>query len=69
MKKPREAFELTVAACDNCCGIHINLLDAKGVVFATGTLPCAAWNNFIDQFIAAGDSISARIPSVSTRMQ
>lgn len=69
MKKPRQASEFTIVACENCCGIHINLLDAKGVVFATGTLTSDVWEEFIGRFIAAGDSISARIPSISTRMQ
>ncbi|MDQ2084778.1 hypothetical protein RA307_31755 [Xanthobacteraceae bacterium Astr-EGSB] len=41
------ADSITVGACDVCPAVHVNLLDDRGEVFATGALPV----ELIDLFV------------------
>ncbi len=59
----RQAASLNVELCDFCAGIHINLVDDEGRIFASGLLPAEHHQAFVDQFKALMGELATRVPA------
>lgn len=53
--KVRQASSVSLGACDFCAGVHVNLLDEFGEVFATAVVPHEVW----PEFVRRGDALVA----------
>lgn len=63
-----QAAALTIAACDACPMIHINLHDEAGEVFATAVVAPDAIGFISGRFAAVTDQLKRRVPTAK-RMQ
>lgn len=58
--KVEQAAAIDTGACDFCPAIHVNLYDAQGECFATGSVPIANAEAFIKRFGEAMGLIAKR---------
>ena len=68
-RDPQEAVQINVGACSFCDGVHINLIDADGEIFATAVVPCDVGEAFIADFRAAMREIAQRKGPATPRRQ
>lgn len=61
MSKPiKQASGISCGICDHCAGIHVNLRDAKGNVFASALVPVETGDAFVVGFMACMAEINGR---------
>lgn len=61
MTKPiQQASGISCAICDHCAGVHVNLRDAKGNLFASALVPVETGEAFLAQFSACMAEIIQR---------
>lgn len=62
MRRPDciEARSIRAVACDFCPAVHVDLLDAAGECFATGSVPREHFEPFLAQFREAMAELEKR---------
>jgi hypothetical protein len=55
-----QAVSINAQACEFCPAVHVNLIDAEGDVFASGSVPIDTVEPFIDQIRAAVAELAKR---------
>lgn len=64
-----EAAQINCHACDFCAAVHVDLKDASGETFATGSVPRHNWEPFIARFRECMAEIDARQHAAPARPQ
>lgn len=62
-----QAAKISCGVCDCCDGVHVNLIDGDGGVFATGVLPQSSGAAFVSDFNRCLLELAMRCPAPARR--